>query len=99
LASYPQRPQPAARGWLHSENEWVRLVAVDALTRARDAQALPDLLGALDDPFLLNRQFAMRELRERFGVQTSDFGYRFYMTSEERKKPMEEIRARWAREQ
>jgi len=95
VANYPKRHLPAARGWLHSENESVRLVAADALTRARDIKTLPDLLGALDDPMILNRQFAMRELRERFGVRTADFGYHFYMTAPERKKPLEEIRAEY----
>jgi hypothetical protein len=76
----------------------VRLVAVDALTRARDVRALPLLLEALDDPFLLNRQFASKELQDRMGLRLGDFGYRFYMSSEERRKPLEEVRAKCARE-
>jgi hypothetical protein len=54
---------------------------------------LPRLLDALDDPFLLNRQFAAKELRDRMNVPVAEAGYHFYMSSEERRKPLEEIRA------
>jgi predicted CXXCH cytochrome family protein len=91
-ATYPDRGKAAALGWLDSKNESVRLVAVDALTRAREFRALPQLLDALNDPFLLNRQFAAKELQDRMGIPITESGYRFYMFSEERQKPLERIR-------
>jgi predicted CXXCH cytochrome family protein len=94
-AAYHDRKQPAALGWLHGDDESVRLVAADALTRVHDAKALPDLLDALDDPFLLNRQFAAKELQERMGVRPGDFGYRFYMSDEERRRPLADLKAKW----
>jgi predicted CXXCH cytochrome family protein len=97
-AHYPERARPAALGWLHSDNESVRLVAADALTRARDFRALPEILGALDDPYLLNRQFAGKGLQGMLGLRLADFGYRFYMSREERRRPLDELRAKCLRE-
>jgi predicted CXXCH cytochrome family protein len=95
-ASYQQRTEPAALGWLKSENEAVRLVAADALARTRNPAVVPALLDALDDPFLLNRQFAARGLEQMLGVQPAAAGYRFYLTREERKKPLAALRAQLA---
>jgi predicted CXXCH cytochrome family protein len=94
--SYPDRAEPVARGWLNSDNESVRLIGADAMVRARDPEAVPQLLGALDDPFLLNRQFAMRRLQELLRVRLADFGYHFYMTPAERRKPLAELRQKYA---
>lgn len=90
---YPQRDQAVALGWLHSESESVRLLAADALIRRRDQAALPQLVAALDDPYLLNRQFALKGLEEWFGVQLSDFGYYFYSSPAERRQPLAKIRS------
>jgi predicted CXXCH cytochrome family protein len=95
--SYPDRGIPAAFGWLRSKNESVRLVAAEALIRARDFRALPQLLDALDDPHLVNRQFAYKGLQEMLNVRLADFGYRFYMMTEERRKPLADLRARFLR--
>jgi predicted CXXCH cytochrome family protein len=92
---YPTRAQSAALGWLKSENDAVRLVAADALTRAADARALPQLLGALDDPYLVNRQFAARGLQRMLGLRLADFGYRFYSDREERRRPLAEMRVKF----
>lgn len=93
-ASYPQRDRPVALGWLSSATDAVRLVGVDALIRARDRQALPQLLDALDDPYLVNRQFAAKGLEEMLGVRLADFGYRIYQSAEERKRPLAEVRTK-----
>ncbi len=95
-ASYKHRALPAALGWLRSGNESVRLVAADALARTRDPRATPALLDALDDPFLLNRQFAARGLEQMLGVRPAEAGYRFYMTREERAVPLAALRAKLA---
>jgi predicted CXXCH cytochrome family protein len=93
-ASYKDRSQPVARSWLNSDNPAVRLVAAAALVRRLDMKALPQLLDALDDPYLLNRQFALKGLQEMLNVRLSEFGYRFYATGEERRKPLAEVRAK-----
>jgi hypothetical protein len=95
-ANYPVSQRPVALGWLDSDNMAVRLVGADALTRAGSRPALPRLLDALDDPYLLNRQFAARGLEEMLHVRLSDFNYRFYMTAEERRNPLTDLRARFA---
>jgi hypothetical protein len=97
VANYPQRDLPAALGWLKSNNPAVRLVAAEALTRGKDLKALPRILDALDDPYLVNRQFAAKGLEEMLNHRLSEFGYRFYMMSEERRKPLADLRARFAR--
>jgi hypothetical protein len=94
-AAYPDRTRPAALGWLRSDDPAVRLVAADALTRAHDVKALPQLLDALDDPHLVNRQFAARGLQEKMGVRPADSGYHFFMTADERRGPLAELRARF----
>jgi hypothetical protein len=67
---------------------------VDALMRGRDRKALPQLLDALDDEHLVNRQFATKGLQDMLNVRLVDFGYRFYMTSVERRQPLAELRAK-----
>jgi predicted CXXCH cytochrome family protein len=94
-AHYPHRDRPVALGWLESDNASVRLVAAEALTRARDARALPRLLDALDDPYLVNRQFAFKGLQEMLNVRLGDFGYHIYQTAEERRRPLAELRAKF----
>lgn len=95
-ANYPQPDKPVAFGWLDSKNSSVRLVAVEAMTRHRDFWALPQLLDALDDPFLINRQFAYKGLQDMLNVRLSDFGYRFYLMKEERQIPLARLRKRFA---
>jgi predicted CXXCH cytochrome family protein len=95
-ANYPQRQRPAALGWLQSDNEAVRLVGADSLVRARDRRALPELLDALDDPYLVNRQFTAKGLQGMLGLRLGDVGYRFYLTTEERRPALERLRARLA---
>lgn len=92
--NYPNRSQPAAIGWLKSSNEAVRLVAADSLCRGKATWALPELLKALDDPFVLNRQFARIGLESLTGVELSEFGYQFYQTPVERRQPLSVLRER-----
>ena len=92
-ANYPDRAGPVGLGWLKSPHEPTRLVAVDALARAKAKWALPSMLNALDDPYLLNRQFARIALEAWLGVRLADHGYQFFMMPEERKAPLEKIRA------
>jgi hypothetical protein len=91
-ASYPHRKVPVAVGWLKSPSEAVRLAATDAVARRRDRGALAALIGVLDDPFLLNRQFARIAIEDWLGVRLADHGYHFYMTPPERRGPIEAVR-------
>jgi predicted CXXCH cytochrome family protein len=93
-ANYPNRSEAVALGWLKSGNPAVRLVAIAALARGRDGKALPHLLDALDDSHLVNRQFADRALQQRLNRRLSEFGYHFYATSQERHRPLAELRSR-----
>lgn len=92
-ASYPERAGPVGLGWLKSPHEPTRLVAVDAVARADARWALPSVINVLDDPYLLNRQFTRIALERWLGVRLEDHGYRFFMTPEERREPVEKVRA------
>ena len=82
--NYPARERPVGTGWLKSDRESVRLVGVDALAETRSGWALPRMLQALDDPFLVNRQFASRSLESWLGLSLADIGHRFHTSSEQR---------------
>ena len=69
-----------------------RLVAVDSLTRQNARWAMTHILGALDDPYLINRQFGARGLEKMTGIDPRDYGYRFYMFKEERVEPLRKLR-------
>ena len=90
--AYPDRAGATGLGWLKSPHESTRLVAAEALARAKADWALPRLLDVLDDPFLLNRQFTARRLEEWRGVNLRDFGYHFYQLPDERRAPLERVR-------
>ena len=81
--------------WLKSDNEAIRLVAGAALARNDAKWAIDGLLDALDDPFLVNRQFGRVNLETMLGVRLEDFGYRFYMTPAERQPPLQKLRAKF----
>ncbi len=53
--SYPDRIDPVGTGWLYRPHESTRGVAASALCDADARWALPQLIGMLDDPFLVNR--------------------------------------------
>lgn len=91
--NYLRRDDSVALGWLKQDNEAIRLLAADALIRQNARWALPELLQALDDPYLLNRQFAQRGLQQMLGISLREFGYRFYMSPEERRPALERLRA------
>ena len=93
--SYKPREQPVAVGWLKHHREAVRLVGADCLVRSGAKWALEDLVGALDDDFMLNRQFARRGIEKLVGRSMDSTGYRFYMTRPERKGSLKRIRGEW----
>jgi hypothetical protein len=92
LFAYKDPGAAVALGWLDSEFQAVRMTAADALTRTNARWALPELIEALDDPYLTNRQFALIGLERMLGIQLKEHGYRHYMTAEERRGPIDELR-------
>ena len=90
--SYPDRDAPVGRVWLTHALESVRLVATDTASRQNARWALPEIIDQLDDPYLLNRQFALMAVERMVEFELSDFGYRFYMTEAERRLPLQKIR-------
>ena len=94
---YADRSQSTALGWLQSDNEAVRMAGADSLFRTKsqwgEDTAIQDaLINALDDPFLLNRQFARSGFERMLDVRLLDHGYRYYMTPQERRAPMARLR-------
>ena len=81
-----------ALGWLRSSDQSVRLIGADALFRTDSRWALPQLIEALDDPYLMNRQFAQRGIESLTGVNLEDCGYRYYMEGEERSEALKTVR-------
>ncbi len=85
--------KPASLNWLASDNHSVRLLAVDCLVRTDSRWAVPQILDALDDPILLNRQFARIGVEKLLDIRLEDFGYRFFMSASERKAPLDRLKA------
>ena len=90
--SYPNRTKPVGTEWLRHEFEPVRLVAADSIATRRAFWALPELVELLDDEFLLNRQFTQAGIEDMLGIRLEDYGYRFYMSRNERRQPLTRIR-------
>ncbi|GAB5402961.1 MAG: hypothetical protein Aurels2KO_11920 [Aureliella sp.] len=92
-SAYPSRNQPMGLGWLASDHEATRLVAAEAAARQAATWMMPAMANMLDDPYLLNRQFAQTNLEKLSSRDLNkEFGYWFYMTPEERRAPVAAIR-------
>jgi hypothetical protein len=90
--NYPQPKRPATINWLQNDFKSVRAIATDALTRTKARWALPELIDALDDPHLLNRQFAQTGLESMLKIKLSDYDYRYYMSPPERRQAIARLR-------
>jgi len=90
--NYHDPQESVALGWLKNPDQAVRLIGADALARTDSQWALPQLIDALDDRYLLNRQFARQAIEKMCGVRLEEFGYYFYSESEERQEPLSKIR-------
>lgn len=89
--NYPQRDKSAALGWLSSPHSGTRMVGSDVLIKAKADWALKDVLLMLDDPYMEIRQFTVQRLRDYFQINTDDFGYKLYMTKQEREAPIRKM--------
>ena len=90
--NYSSTTQKVGLGWLKSDNEAVRLVAIEAMRRNDDDWAADQLIEALDDAYLLNRQFAAEAVEKVLGIDLENAGYKFYMTPSQRKVAIDKIR-------
>ena len=90
--AYPYRGGAVAEGWIKSPDKAVRLVGADSLFRAKARSSMPLLIDALDDPGLINRQFARIGFQRMLKIDLSKFGYRFYQTPSEREAPLNALR-------
>lgn len=95
LSNYESPADSAALGWLQSDNESVRLIGSDSLTRARAEWALPQLIQMLDDAHMINRQFTQIGLEAMLDTDLRTFDYHHYMTKPERLAPLNKMRKAW----
>lgn len=95
--AYPLRTEPVGLGWLQSPHQATRLVTVEAFAVQNAKWGLPNVIGLLDDPYLLNRQFAQTAVESLTGRELKEFNYWFYMTKEERASAIEHIKMEFAK--
>lgn len=91
-ASYPNRNQAVALGWLRSGHAPTRLIGGRSLVAQRAVWALDDLVTGLNDSHFVNRQFLERSLQTWAGLEFKEFGYRHYHTEDQRPESIEAVR-------
>ncbi|GAB5402668.1 MAG: hypothetical protein Aurels2KO_08990 [Aureliella sp.] len=92
--NYPNRSGPVGLGWLQQPHEPTRLVAAEAFARQQARWGLAAVITLLDDPYLLNRQFAQTSVESIADVDLNKrFGYWYFMTPQQRKPIIAKIRA------
>ena len=89
--NYPSRVESAAVGWLSSSHSATRLVAADVLLKAKARWALPQVIGALDDPYFVNRLFTLQRLEDYLAIYPQRYGYEPHMTALERVDPIRRV--------
>lgn len=93
-SNYPDRSTPVGLGWLQHSHEPTRLVAAAAFGRQEARWGLAAVIALLDDPYLLNRQFAQTSVESIASVDLNEeFGYWYFMTPQERQPIIAKIRA------
>jgi predicted CXXCH cytochrome family protein len=98
--SYADRSQPVGIGWLKQSHASTRLVATEAFGRQAAQWGLSAVIELLDDPYLLNRQFAQKAVETLTGVQLDESeGYWYYMTADERQPLIEALRKKYGQPQ
>ena len=86
--NYPNRGGSAALGWLrHPTSEATRLIGIETLTKSNAVWALADLIDALADSYLINRQFAQQGLERMLDVDLGALGYRYNQLGRESRNP------------
>jgi predicted CXXCH cytochrome family protein len=95
--NYANRQAPVGSLWLQHPFRATRLVTAAAYARRKKADILPELLGILDDPYLLNRQFGQMAVEELCGQSLAKWGYQFTLSPEERRTVLHQVQAVLAR--
>lgn len=91
--SYIDRSEPVGIGWLKQSHEPTRLVATEAFGEQAARWGLSQVIEQLDDPYLLNRQFAQKAVESLSGVLLDQkFGYWYYMNRKQREPLITKIR-------
>jgi hypothetical protein len=90
---YPYRREAVGVGWLRHPFRATRLVAAAAYGRRKSPDILPELLGILNDPYLLNRQFGQLAVEALCGQSLEQWNYRFTQSPEERAAVLPKVRA------
>src|SRR5262249_33905349 len=92
--SYSNRQEPLGRLWLNHSYHAVRLVAADAYGRRQKVKDLPELLGILDDKYLINRQFGQMVVEAIACQGLEKLGYSFALAPEARRAAAARVRER-----
>lgn len=90
-SSYPNREDAVGLGWLDSPHESTRLVAIEALAKSNSLWALDELVEALNDPFLINREFAQANIERLLDIDLVKLGYLHYAAEEQRLKAIKRL--------
>ena len=97
--NYSDQSLPVGTGWMKSDHSPTRMVAAWMLSEAKATWALPELIGALDDGLLLNRQFAQVGFEKMMNVRLEEFGYRFTLSEKEREQPLARLRVKYLKQE
>ena len=91
--NYPLHREPVGIGWLNSPHPATRLAALAAFARQQARWGIPAVAALLDDPYLINRQFAQISLERLTGQNLDEtIGYWYYMTPAERLPRLQQLR-------
>lgn len=92
-ANYPHRETSVGVGWLKQSHSATRLTATAAFARLKAHWALPEIVDSLDDPYLLNRQFAQVCVEQLLECDLNErYGYWYFMNQSERSAAIEAVR-------
>ena len=92
-ASYGELDRPVGEVWFGHDSDYVRLTALGAVKRERAAWLLPIAADELDSGRLIHRQFAQDTIESVLDCDlTTQTGYRFWMTPEQRAEILENVR-------
>jgi hypothetical protein len=91
-ANYPYRQGPAGKGWLWHPFQATRLVAASSYGLQKRPDALPDILGILDDRYLINRQFGQMAVEAICGRALDQWDYSFALSPQERATVLPRLR-------
>lgn len=88
-----QPTEPVGLAWLRHQHPATRLTAVAAFARLGARWGFPAMLPLLDDPYLLNRQFAQLSIEKLLDQKLDEsVGYWYHHDSRQRLRAIEQLR-------